>query len=164
MALIRPLVVVAAIAGLGAWSPAQSQSIYKYVHPDGRVVYSDKPVPGARLEEELLPPPPPDPAAAEAARARGGKDAAALEKAADKRAQSLDEAWEDLRRWTARLERARADLEAGREPREGERLGTVSGRSRLSGAYWSRQQANQAAVREAEARVRRAQDAINALR
>jgi hypothetical protein len=164
MARTGPIVVAVAVACLAALSAAHAQSIYKYAHPDGRVVYSDKPVPGARLVEELEPPPRPDPAAAEAARAVRGKDAEALEKAADKRAKSLDQAWEDLKRWTGRLEQARANLEAGREPREGERTGTYGGRSRMNAAYWERQAANEAAVREVEARVRRAQEAINALR
>lgn len=37
--------LVSAVADPGA--------IGKYVYPDGRVVYSDKPVPGARLEQEI---------------------------------------------------------------------------------------------------------------
>lgn len=32
---------------------ADPSTIAKYVYPDGRVVYSDKPVPGARLEKEI---------------------------------------------------------------------------------------------------------------
>lgn len=33
---------------------ADAGRITKYVYPDGRVVYSDKPVPGARAEREIL--------------------------------------------------------------------------------------------------------------
>ena len=144
--------------------PAGAQTIYKYLQPDGRVVYSDKPVPGAKLEEEIEPPPPADPANAE----RQGKDNEAsrkeLKRAADQRASSFDQAWADLQLWTRRLEEARAALEAGREPLEGERTGTAGRKARMNDAYWLRQRENQAAVAEAEARVREAQDAVNALR
>jgi hypothetical protein len=143
---------------------ADAQAIYKYVRPDGRVIYSDKPVPGAKLEEEIEPPPPADPA--NAARQEKENEASGRDfgRAADRRASSLDQAWEDLKLWTRRLEEARANLEAGREPREGERTGTVSGKARMNDAYWQRQKDDAAAVAEAEARVRQAQDAVNALR
>jgi len=38
---------------------AAAQNIYRYVFPDGRVVYSDSPVPGAKLQGTVAPPPPP---------------------------------------------------------------------------------------------------------
>jgi hypothetical protein len=158
------LVAIVVLATAACATSAGAQAIYKYVRPDGRVIYSDKPVPGAKLEEEIEPPPPADPANA----ARQGKENEASGKdfgrAADQRASSLDQAWEDLRLWTRRLEEARANLEAGREPREGERTGTVSGKARMNDAYWQRQKDDAAAVAEAEARVRQAQDAVNALR
>ena len=158
------LTAIALSAGLAWLLPAGAQSIYKYAYPDGRVIYSSKPVPGAKLLEELEPPPPPDPANA----ARQKKDNAAstqdLGQAADQRAKSLDQAWDDLGRWTRRLEEAKAKLEAGREPREGERTGTAGGKARMNDGYWRRQDENERAVEEAEARVQQAQDAINALR
>ncbi|HET9349950.1 MAG TPA: DUF4124 domain-containing protein [Burkholderiales bacterium] len=159
------ILALIALLAVAAW-PAQAgaQSIYKYAYPDGRVVYANKPVPGAKLLEEIEPPPPPNPANA----ARQKKDNAAsrndLGQAADRRAQSLDQAWEDLKHWTRRLEEAKSSLEAGREPREGERTGTAGGKARMNDGYWRRQSQNELAVEEAEARVRQAQDAINALR
>lgn len=161
----RPhLVVIALLAALAGPSPAGAQSIYKYAYPDGRVIYASKPVPGAKLLEEIEPPPPPDPANA----ARQKKDNAAsskdLGRAADRRAKSLDQAWDDLRRWTGRLEEAKAKLEAGREPREGERTGTAGGKARMNDGYWRRQNNNERAVEEAEAHVQQALDAINTLR
>jgi hypothetical protein len=62
------------------------------------------------------------------------------------------------------LERGRQALEAGREPLEGERIGTYSGRARLNDAYWERQAANEYAVAEAEARLERARRALIELR
>jgi hypothetical protein len=146
------------LLALGFATFAHAQAIYKYVMPDGRVVYSDKPVPGARLEEELEPPPPP--VAAPPRRAAPVPRSTQI----DERSKALDQAWEDLKFWTRKLEEGRAALEAGREPREGERTGTVSGRARMNDVYWERQRDNVEAVREAEARAKEAQDSINRLR
>lgn len=158
------LVLIALLAAAACASPAGAQGVSRYVYPDGRVIYSDKPVPGAKLEEMLEPPPPPDLDNA----VRQGKDNEAsgreFGRAADQRAKSLDQAWEELKLWTGRLEEARARLEAGRESQEGERTGTAGGKARMNDAYWQRQKDNEAAVAEAEARVRQAQDAVNALR
>jgi hypothetical protein len=160
--MTRPILLM---LGFLLAAPAQAQSIYKYVLPDGRVVYSDKPMQGVKPLEELEPPAPPsDP---EAARRRAAEDAAALErtaKPATGQTVTLDEAWEQRQRWARRLEEAQQALEAGREPREGERIGTAGGRARMNDAYWERQRRNEAAVAEAEARARRAQDDINRLR
>jgi len=49
-------------------TPAAAQMAYRYVFPDGRVVYSDRPVPGAQAQSPIAPAPPPaDPAPASAA-------------------------------------------------------------------------------------------------
>jgi hypothetical protein len=154
--------VLVAFALLMALLPsAGAQSIYKYVRPDGSVVYSDQAVPGARLDEELEPPPPPSPADLEAARALRNS----IERAADQRTSSLDQAWAELKEWTIKLELARAQLVAGREPRAGERTGVVfQGKSRMNATYLARQKANEEAVWEAEAHIKRAQAVINATR
>jgi hypothetical protein len=156
------------LLGLLLAASAQAQTVYKYQMPDGRVTYSDKRVPGAKLVEELEPPPAPTGAAAEEARRRAAREAAAVRAAAAKQEvgnkRSLDQAWIDLRHWNQKLEEARVALEAGREPREGERIGTAAGRARMNDAYWNRQRTNAAAVAEAEARAREAQETINQLR
>jgi flagellar motility protein MotE (MotC chaperone) len=163
---MKVLACTAVIAVASVVTPAAAQSIYKYVQPDGRVVYSDKPVPGARLEEELQRVPPPTPVEEpDAARARREANARALNESAAQRTQTLDEATNDLRVWTARLAQAQAALEAGREPREGERTGTVyQGKSQLNDTYWARQRANEAAVAEAQAQIEDARKAINSVR
>ena len=156
--LLAPLLAALAL-------PAEAQTIYKFVRPDGRVVYSDRPVPGARLEEELERAPQPDPAAAAAARAREEARAKALRESLAERSRSLDQAENDLRDWTRRLDEAKARLEAGREPLPGERTGVVfQGKSRLNEAYWARQDENEAAVAEAEARVAQARSTLQSLR
>lgn len=146
---------------------ALAQKIGRYVFPDGRVVYSDQPVPGARLANELAPPPPPaaQPPAKESREGKAAKPAA--EDPAAARLRALDEADAEVRAATESLERARAQLQAGIEPLPGERTGIVGskgGGSRLNEAYDERQAANQKAVADAEERLRQAVAARNAAR
>lgn len=157
-----------AALALGLATDAAAQQIYKYRTPDGKTIYSDKPVPGAKLEEEFLPAPAPDPAAAaareKAVRARVRE---ASERAAS-RTQALDAVTAEVAAAEAALERARQALEAGREPAEGERTGIVTQRgrqrSRLNEDYWLRQAENEQAVADAEARLERARRALTDLR
>jgi hypothetical protein len=155
MRIAPPLLLALALAAAGA---ADAQKIGRYVFPDGRVVYSDQPVPGARLANEVAPPPPPS-APAREGRAPApvpGTDPAAA------RIQRRNQAEAELRAATQALERARAQLEAGIEPLPGERTGTAKGGSRLNEAYEARQAVNQKAVADAEARLQRAVAARNA--
>lgn len=46
------------LIALALATPAAAQMAYRYVFPDGRVVYSDQPVPGAHGERAIAPPPP----------------------------------------------------------------------------------------------------------
>lgn len=140
--------------GLAAGS-ASAQKVQKYQTPDGKIVYSDRPVPGARLVDEVVPPPPVDPKAAAAARAATKQEGKAADAAAAKREEkaAAGTAEKDA---AAALARAKQALETGREPLPGERLGTAGGRSRLSEEYFARQHANEAAVAEAQARLDKA--------
>lgn len=160
----RSTVPLAALAAVLFALPAAAQSIYKYVRPDGRVVYSDKPVSGAKLEERLERAAPPDPKAAAAMKAEARKRARAASESAEERSQALKAISEEIRAASRSLDTARQRLEQGREPLPGERTGTVSGRSRLNEGYWVRQLENQEAVAAAQERLDHAYDARNALR
>ncbi len=46
------------LVGLALAAPAAAQMAYRHVFPDGRIVYSDRPVPGAEMERVTIPPPP----------------------------------------------------------------------------------------------------------
>jgi hypothetical protein len=140
---------------------ALAQKIGRYVFPDGRVVYSDQPVPGARLVNEVAPPPPPS---APARESREGKAAKPGEAPGAARQRTFAEADAEVRAATEALERARAQLQAGVEPLPGERTGIAKGGSRLNEAYDERQAANQKAVADAEERLQRAVAARNAAR
>jgi hypothetical protein len=154
----RLLLIVLALA---AASAADAQKIGRYVFPDGRVVYSDQPVPGAKLVNEVAPPPPPS---ASPPPSREGKAAAPGADSGAERARRLEQTDAEVRAATEALERARAQLQAGIEPLPGERTGTAGGSSRLNEAYDARQAANQRAVADAEARLQRAVAARNAAR
>lgn len=60
------------VAGIFAQS-AIAQSIHKYVWPDGRIIYSNEPVPGARRIGTVEVPPAPGRKAVEAAQARSAE-------------------------------------------------------------------------------------------
>jgi Domain of unknown function (DUF4124) len=151
--MIRNIVIAfsALVFGAGAL-PAAGQTMQKYVTPDGKTVYSDRPIPGARLVDQIAPPPPVDPKAAAAAQARAKENAERANASSTKRAEAGNTAQtqEDA---AAALARAKEQLEKGKEPLPGERLGTAGGGSRLTDAYWARQRANEQAVKNAEARL-----------
>jgi hypothetical protein len=154
----RLLLIVLALAAAGA---VDAQKIGRYAFPDGRVVYSDQPVPGAKLVNEVAPPPPPS---ASPPPPREGKAAAPGADSGAERARRLEQTDAEVRAATEALERARAQLQSGIEPLPGERTGTAGGGSRLNEAYDARQAANQRAVADAEARLQRAVAARNTAR
>ena len=114
-----------------AATAAQGQTVYRSVMPDGSVVYGDKPAPGAKEAKEIsLPPPniskpPPAPPKKSAPAIAPGQPAS----------ESPDD---QVRNAERELQKAKAALEAGREPKPGERVGTAGGASRLTDAYFER--------------------------
>lgn len=149
------IVLVTLALGLGA-ATVLGQNMQKYITPDGRTVYSDHPIPGARLVGEVAPPPPVDPSAAAAAKARAKQEAEAANAAAAKR-QGGSGAAQQQQSAAEALAKAKERLETGKEPLPGERTGTAGGGSRLNDQYWARQRANEQAVKDAEARLRNQQ-------
>lgn len=141
--------------------------LYKSTLPDGRVIYADKPVPGAKKVEEIQPPLPPSPAELEAAQARRQRALEQAEQTAQRLravAEQRAAAEEEVRQAEAALERAQQAREAGRTPLPGELVGTVGGGVRLSEAYQARQRALEREVSAARERLERARQALNALR
>ena len=121
------------LLALALASPAaNAQGMYRSVMPDGKIVYSDKPPPGAKESTKLNlaplniatpqqapdTPPPANPA-----------DGAPVDKAAN------------LAAARQKLEAAQKALAEGREQREGDRIGVAKGgsaSSRLSESYLDR--------------------------
>jgi hypothetical protein len=150
-------ILTATAVCLALGGAAQAQALKKYITPDGKTVYSDTPVPGAKEVGEVQPPrtvAPAERSQAEAAAQRDAKDVQAVDKRLEERAaqRSRVEAAE------AKLEEAKRTLAGGKEPLPGERKGTAGGQSRLTDEYWQRQKANQQAVENAQ----RALDAARA--
>jgi hypothetical protein len=129
-------------------APAASQTVYKSIMPDGKIVYGEKPASGAKKVDKIDPPPaqtgmttitPQEKARADQlanpkfgapANAGGGRDA-------DRKA----------------LQDAEAAREAGKEPLPGERQGLKGGGSRLTDEYHARQKSLDEAVESARRRA-----------
>ena len=152
----------------GLASAVAAQTVYRYITPDGRTIFSDQPVPGAKLQGTVAPPAPPSaapapaPSGAPAPALSGAPAAAPAERPGDARLQRLRDATAEVEAATQALAQARAQLDAGKEPLPGERTGTATGGSRLNDAYWARQAANEQAVKDAQARLDAAIVARNA--
>lgn len=76
----------------------------------------------------------------------------------------LDKAYEDARVECTALKDVEARREQGREPLPGERLGTVSGTSRLTGKYFERQAMLEQALERARERCEQAMKRWNDLK
>jgi hypothetical protein len=140
---------IAVLALLLAASPARSQPVYKSIMPDGKVVYGEKPVTGAKKVEKMDPPPAQTGTTTitpqEKARAQQSANPAFRAAPA-----SPDRARDDARK---ALQDAEAARETGKEPLPGERLGLKGGGSRLTDDYNTRQKSLDDAVEAARKRV-----------
>ena len=128
---------------------AGAQTIKKYVTPDGKTIYSDTPVPGAREAGVVAPPPevtPEQRRAAQQAAERNAQRANEVDEKVDEQTSQRDQ----IRAAEKALDEAKRQLEQGKEPLPGERKGTAGGASRLTEAYFQRQQANEQAVQKAQ--------------
>ncbi len=152
--MARSVVISASfIAAALLLQPAAAQTLYKSTMPDGRVVYGDKPAPGAAKVEETQP---------DSSKGLGGITAREQEALKDMEKTRLqrEAAQEELQAAEQKLKHAQAALAVGKEPFASERIGTAGGESRLNEAYFDRQRQLEEAVDKArreydEARSRR---------
>ena len=145
---IAPFAVVLAAALLA--QPAAAQTLYKSTTPDGRIIYSDKPPPDAVKTEKrqmdtskkgVVPP------------STGEKSTLKdLQGGRQSRQMSQDR----VRKAEIALHDAETAREMGKEPQPGERIGTVSGASRLTDGYFARQKKLEEAVEAARQNLERA--------
>jgi hypothetical protein len=143
-----PLLLALALAA----PAAHAQGMYRSVMPDGKIVYGDKPAPGAKESKKLnlaplniaTPPQAPDTVQpVNPADGTTGNNANAEVAAAKQR-----------------LEAAQKALNEGREQREGDRIGVAKGggaTSRLSDTYLDRVKALEDAVAAAQQQLEAAQ-------
>jgi len=152
MTAIKGIVALLLVAS-PALAPADT--IFKYQRPDGRIVYSDSTVKGAKRIGVLdLPAPPP-------AVPRGPRFSSEL---ATTRRAELAAADAEIREATQALRDAEARQKQGVEPLPGERLGMVGGNSRLAESYFDRQQELATEVDMARARLNEAHRLRNEVR
>jgi len=164
--LMRLLIVALAVFICSA--AAAQDRIYKVQLPDGRILFTDTPPPGAKIVSERdVPPPPPAPPPApnreQQLRALRQQADEAGERSRDRSAQ-LQQAFTAVQQAEADVETARQQLQAGREPQPGERIGTARGGTRLSPAYEQRIAGLEGAVLAAEQRLAKARSELNASR
>jgi hypothetical protein len=126
-----------------------AQVNYKSTMPDGKVIYGDKPAPGAIKVDKMKPPSTKGVTASTPKEAKALKDMEAARAGRESSGQDLKAAEEALRR-------AEAAQAAGKEPKEGDRIGTVGGAQRFTDSYWERQKALERDVVTARANYERA--------
>jgi hypothetical protein len=159
-----PLLSLLALLALAA-APAFGQMAYKSTMPDGRVIYGDKPEPGARKVEQIsVSAPRTGAGAAGGPRGEEGSpsDQARLrqqEEAARARSQEREQRQDRVREAEQALKTAEEAKRAGEEPLPGERLGTAGGSSRLTDEYFERQKQLEQRVNDARRELNEARNA-----
>lgn len=139
--------------------------IYRQILPNGRVVYSDKPLKGAKVDHTLTVEPPirgnlwttdagPRPDIPPQTERTPVKKVNVVPVSGQKK--SVADAESEVIRAEMLLEDAKKRLQAGAEPLPGERSSTANGNSKLNDAYTARQKALAHDVEEAEAALRQA--------
>lgn len=150
MRQISLLAALALVAGL-----AHAQNVIRSEMPDGSVVYGDKPAPGAKATKIITLPPsnvstPPPRQTAPASKPTPDAGPAPAPEAKKSPVEIADA---QVARAEEELRAAQAALEAGRDAREGERIGTTGGRARMSESYFERIRALEAAVAAAQKKL-----------
>ena len=148
--LLTTLPVLSCAAELAPPAPLEKppNKVYRQVMPDGRIVYSDRLLKGAKLDEPLAVEPPVKGTPSAIGNSRRPELPPRSEQTPVARVPSapqegtrktFDDANADVIRAEMLLEDARKRREAGVEPLPGERTGNASGGSRLNEAYHARQ-------------------------
>lgn len=142
--LRRCVCTVAGLAravALGFVTAASAQTLYKNTMPDGRIIYTDAPLPGAVQSKMLEAPPPLTPAQREAAQKRAEEDIRkreAMQGRVDERRKIFDAADERVMKARRAVDQAQLALEQGRAPQGGEMTGTAGGGVRPNEEYFRR--------------------------
>jgi len=164
---MRSLIVALLALSVGAGVAAQDK-IYKVRLPDGRILFTDRPPAGAKiLSEQDMPPPVPErPVGSN----RGDAVTPLQQQAADadtrirERAAEVDRAFAAVQAAERDLDQAKQALAQGQAPQPGEMIGTARGRVQPSPAYRERIAGLEKAVTEAEQKLAKARNDLNAVR
>jgi len=126
---------------------AHAQAVFRSVMPDGKIVYGDAPAPGAKEAKPVNLPPPNIATPGQSSGSASPADGAAP---AGNNAAEIAAARQNL-------DAAQKALAAGREQREGDRIGTATGGSRLTDDYVQRVKALEDGVTAAQNQLDTAQ-------
>ena len=141
-----PLLTALALAA----SLAHAQTVFRSDMPDGSVVYGDKPAPGAK-EAKKITLPPSNISTTTRPTAPTSKPTPASAPAPKKQEAGTPDA--EVTRAEKELQAAQAALEAGRNEKEGDRVGMKGGHARLSEDYFERIKSLEAAVAAAQKKL-----------
>lgn len=140
---------------------AGAQALYKSTMPDGRVIFSDAPAPGAAKVETLTSATPktsprvettkPDPSPS---RSRKPADPAVVKQLREAKVQR-ERAEAKVRAAEKILHAAEAAQAKGKQPLPDERIVRADGKSQLSPAYWTRQHQLRQNIEDARAELER---------
>jgi len=160
--LIVALLSLSVCAGVAA-----QDKIYKVRLPDGRILFTDRPPAGAKvLSEQDMPPAPERPAST----GKGDAVTPLQQQAADadtrirERAAEIDRAYAAVQAAEREVDQAKQALAQGQAPQPGEMIGTARGRVQPSPAYRERVAGLEKAVAEAEQKLAKARNDLNAVR
>src|ERR1017187_2901967 len=134
---------LALLVGACVSTSLMAETLYKSTDSSGRVIYSDKPVPGAveieGARSELINPE--NAARIEEERKELRRQEEEFQQRERERERALDEADAEVIAAIDALKEAQRRREAGVEPLPGERMGDASGGTRLAPSYFERLQA-----------------------
>ena len=136
----------------GAQAALAQAPVYKSTMPDGKIIYGEKPAPGAAKTETIEVPT----AKAGIGSALTQDEKARAEAISKQRAQAAaqdQQAQDRVNHARKAVADAEAVLAKGKEPLPGERMGLAGGGSRLSEAYFARQKNNEDAVTAARKKL-----------
>lgn len=128
-----------------------AQPVYKSTMPDGKVVYGEKPVAGAKRVDTIEPPPAKTGVTGLTAEEKARAEKLARERSAA--AASAEQSGNALDAARKALAQAEAARDAGKEPLPSERIGIAGGGTRLTEAFFARQKNLEAAVVAARKRL-----------
>jgi len=129
--------------------PVAAQTVYKSTMPDGSVVFSDQPQPGATKVDSSTP----DTSDTGVQVLQPGAEGELRKMEAAR--QEGESSTDGRRQAEAALRKAEDALANGKEPLANERVGTAGGGSRLNDNYWQRQKTLQQNVTAARERLKK---------
>jgi Skp family chaperone for outer membrane proteins len=149
----KPSVGVSALCLCLLAMPAAAQTMYKSTMPDGKILYSEQPVPGAKKVEKITPNT--QNSGIQISTPDQKRD---LDRRESQRQEEASRRQAEIDQLKDALTKAEAARDAAKEPQEGDFIGTARG-MRLTEEYLERQKTLEANVQDARKRLEEAQQA-----